>query len=75
MPQYHYEHERCGMVQDLFLREDKETKQVNCYRCGLVVTARQVRDNSVKVAENDGTIGLIKQPKPGGQNESRNSKY
>lgn len=60
MPQYHYNHEQCGMEQDFFLRESVETKQVNCYRCGLLVTARQVRDNSVQSAEADGTIGLIK---------------
>lgn len=62
MPAYRYTHD-CGMEQTIYLSENKETKIVTCYRCGRNVTARQVRDKSIKEGEADGTRGLLRNTK------------
>lgn len=61
---YRYEHAECGMEQTIFLPNvDANTKVVPCLRCGRSVTARQVRDKSVKLGEADGTTGVLRRNK------------
>lgn len=60
MPIFRYKHDACGFEQDVYLEhETREYTQMPCYRCGGVVTARQVRDKSVKLKEADGTVGVL----------------
>jgi hypothetical protein len=59
MPVYKYKHS-CGFEQSLFLKEDKETIVIPCFRCGNNATARQVRDKSLVVGEADGVTGILR---------------
>lgn len=62
---YRYHHKECGFEQTLLLKnESREYVQMPCYRCGRTVTARQVRDKSVKIAEAQGTTGVLRREKP-----------
>lgn len=58
MPVYTYKH-TCGFDQRLFLKEDKETIIIPCFRCGRNVTARQVRDKKLVIGEADGVVGVL----------------
>lgn len=58
MPVYKYAHD-CGYEHEQFLKQDKQTVLLKCLRCGRDVTARQIRDNSVKFAEKDHVVGVI----------------
>lgn len=62
MAVYRYKHEWCGFDQDVFLDGvEKETVVVPCYRCGRDVSARIVRDKSVRIGRaNDGTVGITR---------------
>ncbi len=58
---YRYHHQACGFAQDVYLEhEHRDYTQMQCYRCGATVTARRVRDKSVKIKEADGTVGVLK---------------
>ena len=70
MPIYTYKHD-CGLEQEFFLREDKDSKLVPCFRCGRQVTARQIRDSNIKTEEADGTIGVLEGNKNNGPRPNR----
>lgn len=70
MPVYYYKH-RCGMEQEFFLEQSVTTKLIDCYRCGLRVTARQVRDNKQHVGRADGTIGILERGSNNGSTSTR----
>lgn len=70
MPVYKLQHD-CGFEQEFFLHEDKETIIVPCQRCRRNVTARQVRDKSLKFGEADGVIGVLKKEKDAGKRDRR----
>lgn len=59
---YKYKHDWCGMEQQLYLEnETKENVTMPCYRCGRMVSARQIRDKSAKVGRGpDGTVGILR---------------
>ncbi len=59
MPFYRYEHD-CGFSHTQFLNQDKDSVVLNCSRCGRGVTARQVRDKSVEVKENNEVRGVFR---------------
>jgi len=59
MPIYRYKHD-CGYSHDFFLKTDQQSIVVKCERCKRGVTARQVRDKSVTVAENNETRGVLR---------------
>lgn len=56
---YRYEHE-CGFNHTQFLNEDKESVVLKCQRCGRGVTARQVRDKTAVVNENNEVKGVFR---------------
>ena len=61
MPVYYYNHEWCGMDQQVYLEsESRNTVTMPCYRCGRNVVARQIRDKSVKIGSADGTVGILR---------------
>jgi hypothetical protein len=63
MPIYTYKHD-CGIgEQDFFLKENKDSIIISCYNCGRKVTARQIRDKSLKVGEADGVVGILQNEK------------
>lgn len=59
MPVYRYSH-TCGFSHDQFLKADKDTIVLKCLRCGGGVTARQVRDNTARFAENNDVTGILR---------------
>lgn len=59
MPFYRYKHE-CGYKNTQFLKVDKESVVLTCERCGKGVSARQVRDKAVAVAENNEVHGVFR---------------
>lgn len=59
MAVYRYEHD-CGYKHDQFLNEDKDSIILKCERCGRDVSARQVRDKTVKTAENNEVTGILR---------------
>lgn len=59
MPFYRYEH-NCGFQNTQFLKVDKESVVLQCLRCGRGVSARQVRDKTVVVKENNETRGVFR---------------
>lgn len=69
---YRYEHEWCGFEQDIFLEnETRNTLTVTCYRCGRNVSARLVRDKSIKLGSADGTTGILRKNEKHTQNRRR----
>lgn len=62
MPIYRYKHS-CGYEHDQFLKADKDSVLLTCERCGGGVTARQVRDNTVKFAEKNDVVGILRDEK------------
>ena len=59
MPVYRYNCS-CGYNHDQFLKQDVQTKVMVCLRCGRGITARQVRDNTAVIAENNEVHGVLK---------------
>lgn len=59
MPIYRYEH-KCGYNGDQFLKQDKESIVLPCARCGQNVTARQVRDKTTVINENNEVRGIFR---------------
>lgn len=55
---YRYLHD-CGFENTQFLKEDKESVVLKCLRCGRGVTARQVRDKTAVVNENNEVKGVF----------------
>lgn len=72
MPIYRYTH-NCGIgTHEFFLEEKKESKIVPCYGCSRNVTARQVRDKTLKIGrDDDGNVGVLKRVKNNGNNKKR----
>jgi len=64
MPIYKYKHD-CGYDGEIFLNIDKDSTIVKCLRCGRRLVAKQLRDNSLKIAENDGVTGVLKRTSGG----------
>ncbi len=63
MPLYEYKHE-CGFGQRLYLKENVDSKVLNCFRCGRKVTAKQVRDPKLAIKEVDGVVGVLEKEPP-----------
>lgn len=59
MPVYRYEHS-CGYKHDQFLKADVNSIILKCERCGGSVSARQIRDKSVRTAENNEVVGILR---------------
>ena len=59
MPVFRYKHE-CGYVHSQFLQSEKDSIILKCERCGRDVSARQVRDNTVKFATNNEVTGILR---------------
>ncbi len=61
MSVYHYKHDHCGFEQKTHLEgHDEENVTIPCYNCGLMVTARIIRDKSVHEGRSeDGTVGIL----------------
>lgn len=63
MPIYKYEHD-CGIeTQQIYMEQDVDSKIVECFNCGIKVTARQIRDKSLSVGEADGVKGILQNGK------------
>lgn len=72
---YRYKHEWCGFDQDIFLENvEKSQIVVPCYRCGRNVTAHMVRDKSIKIAEADGQVGILRRENKDVKTRRRGSK-
>lgn len=59
MPIYRYSH-NCGFEQKLFLSVNKEYVTVPCFRCGRMVTAKQIRDKSIETKQIDEGTGVLR---------------
>lgn len=62
MAVFHYKHDHCGFEQNVHLDgNNDENVTMPCYNCGLMVTARQIRDKSVHEGRaEDGTVGILR---------------
>jgi hypothetical protein len=68
MPFYRYEHD-CGYNHTQSLSTDKDSVVLNCLRCGRGVSARQVRDKTIMVKENNEVKGVFRHD--GGHNANQ----
>lgn len=59
MPVYRYKHD-CGYSHDQWLDADKDTIILECERCHRDVSARQVRDKTTVIAENNEVKGVLR---------------
>lgn len=70
MPVYRFKHD-CGYEGDQFLKQDKDTVVLKCPRCNRGVTARQVRDKTTVVKENNEVKGVFRHEHGGGINANQ----
>lgn len=51
---------QCGAEQDQFLQTDKDSVVLTCQSCGRGVSARQVRDKTAVIKENNEVHGIFR---------------
>jgi predicted RNA-binding Zn-ribbon protein involved in translation (DUF1610 family) len=59
MPVFRATHD-CGYTNEVFLKVDKQSVQLECKRCGKAVIAHQVRDTKAKFSGKDEVTGIFK---------------